>query len=323
MKAVVVRQHGGPDVLEVLDQPTPEPGPGQVRVDVAAAGVNFIDVYERSGAYRVPLPCVAGSEGAGTVSAVGPDVAGVLVGDRVAWAMERGGGYAEQVLVPAGRTVPVPDAVDDETAAAVVLQGLTAHFLTRSTFPVSGGDNVLVHAAAGGVGLLLTQLARVAGARVIATTSTPEKAQLAREAGASDVILYGNADVAAEVRRLTDGAGVAVVYDGVGQATFEASLDSLRTRGTMVLFGAASGPVPPVDPQVLNAKGSLFLTRPSLAHHIADRDELVWRAREVFDWVAAGQLSVRIGGRYPLADAREAQEDLAGRRSTGKLLVVP
>jgi NADPH2:quinone reductase len=256
------------------------------------------------------------------VSAMGERVDGVSVGDRVAWAMVKGAGYAEQVLLPADRAVPVPDELDDERAAATMLQGMTAHYLTRSTYPVSGGDNVLVHAAAGGMGLLLTQLARAAGARVIGTTSTPEKAELARAAGAFDVLMY-DADIPAEVRRLTDGEGVAVVYDGVGRTTFDASLDSLRTRGMMVLYGAASGPAPAIDPQVLNKKGSLFLTRPSLAHHIVTREELLWRASEVHDWVRSGQLDVRVGGRYPLADARRAHDDLASRRTTGKLLVIP
>ena len=322
MKAVVVTDPGGPEALEVLDRPQPEPGPGQLRVDVRAAGVNFIDIYERSGRYPMPTPFVAGSEGAGVVSVVGEGVADVAVGDRVAWAMVKGAGYAEQVLVPADRAVPVPDGVDDETAAAAMLQGMTAHYLTRSTYPVTGGENVLVHAAAGGMGLLLTQLARAAGARVIGTTSTPQKAELARGAGAFDVLAY-DSDIAAEVRRLTDGEGVAVVYDGVGRATFDASLDSLRRRGTMVLFGAASGPVPPFDPQVLNAKGSLFLTRPSLAHYVVTREELLWRAGEVLDWVGSGQMRVHVGERYPLSAARRAHEDLAARRTTGKLLLIP
>lgn len=322
MRAVTVRGPGGPEVLEVTEQPTPEPGPGQVRVDVAAAGVNFIDIYFRTGTYRMPTPFVVGMEGAGRVSAIGDGVDDVAVGDRVGWAMVPGAGYAEQVLVPADRLVPLPDDVDDEAAAASLLQGMTAHFLTRSTYPVRAGDDVLVHAAAGGMGLLLTQLATRAGARVIGTTSTAEKAELVRQAGAADV-LRSDTDVAAEVRRLTDGRGVAVVYDGVGRDTFDASLDCLRTRGMMVLFGAASGPVPPFDPQVLNAKGSLFLTRPSLAHHIATREELLERAGDVLSWVASGELSVRVGGRYPLEEAGRAHEDLAGRRTTGKLLVVP
>lgn len=323
MRAVLVRDFGGPEVLEVADLPEPVPGPGEVRVDVGAAGVNFIDVYHRTGKYPQPVPFVVGSEGAGTVSALGDGVDGVRVGDRVAWAMEHGSGYAQQVLVPAGRTVRVPDGIDDETAAAVMLQGLTAHYLTTSTYPVQHGHVVLVHAAAGGLGLLLTQVAVAAGARVIGTASTQEKADLARSAGATDVILYGEADVRVEVRRLTGGRGVDVVYDGVGRATFAASLDCLRTRGMMVLVGAASGAPEPLDPAALAAKGSLFLTRPSLAHHIASREELTWRARELFDWVLSGAVRVHVGARYPLAEAATAHRDLEGRRTTGKSLILP
>jgi NADPH:quinone reductase len=323
MRAVVVEQHGGPEVLGVVDLDIPEPGRGQVRVDVAASGVNFIDLYERTGAYPKQLPFVAGSEGAGTVSEVGQGVADVSVGDRVAWAMVPGGGYAEVVVVPRDRVVPVPDDVALDTAAAMMLQGLTAHYLCESTFPIKTGQTALVHAAAGGMGLLLTQMISGKGARVIGTTSSEEKAALAREAGAADVVDYTTADVVAEVRKMTEGRGVDVVYDGVGKSTFDASLDCLALRGTMVLFGAASGPVPPVDPQVLNRKGSLFLTRPTLAHHITTREELLWRASEVFGQVADGRLSVRIGGRYAYDQASRAQEDLAGRRTTGKLLIVP
>jgi NADPH2:quinone reductase len=319
----MVNRHGGPEVLEVADLDRPSPGPGEVQVEVAASGVNFIDIYERTGAYKKQPPFLAGSEGAGTVAAVGPDVTDVAVGDRVAWAMVPGGGYAEQVVVPADRVVLVPDAVPLDTAAAVMLQGMTAHYLCESTFPVEAGHTALVHAASGGMGLLLTQMISGKGARVIGTTSTEEKAALAREAGAGEVIDYTSADVVAEVRRMTDGHGVEVVYDGVGRSTFDASLDCLAVRGTMVLFGAASGPVPPLDPQVLNSKGSLFLTRPSLGHHIATRDELSWRAGEVLGQVADGRLSVRIGGRYPYEQAGQAHEDLAGRRTTGKLLIVP
>lgn len=323
MQAVIVQQPGGPEMLEVQEQPTPEPGPGQLRVDVAAAGVNFIDIYQRSGVYPLTTPFIAGSEGAGVVSAVGPDVTGVALGDHVAWAMVPGGGYASQVLIPAERAVPVPEGLGDETAAALMLQGLTAQYLCESTFPVRPGDDVLVHAAAGGVGLLLTQVVRLKGGRVIATASTPEKAELARGAGAAEVIRYTETDVASEVRRLTGGQGVAVVYDGVGESTFGASLDSLRTRGMLVLFGASSGPVQPVDPQTLNTKGSLFLTRPTLAHHIATREELLSRASTIFGWVAAGQLTVRIGARYPFSEAGRAHEDLEGRRTTGKSLLIP
>ncbi len=323
MRAVLVRRTGGPEVLEVAEVAEPEPGPSQVRVDVAAAGVNFIDVYHRTGKYPLPLPFVAGSEGAGTVSAVGEGVDDVAVGDRVAWAMVHGSGYAEQVLVAADRVVPVPDGVDDETAAAVMLQGLTAQYLTSSTYDVGAGDVVLVHAAAGGVGLLLTQVATARGARVIATTSTAEKADLARAAGASDVVLYTETDLRAEVRRLTAGEGVHVVYDGVGRATFEAGLDCLRPRGTMVLFGASSGAPAPLDPAVLGAKGSLFLTRPSLAHHVATTQDLRQRAAQVLGWVADGLLQVRVGARYLLADSAAAHSDLEARRTTGKSIVLP
>lgn len=323
MQAIVVARTGGPEVLEPQERPTPEPGPGEVGVDVAACGVNFIDIYQRSGLYSMTLPFIAGSEGAGVVTSVGTDVRDVSVGDHVAWAGVAGGGYAGQVVVPADRAVPVPDGVGDETAAALMLQGMTAQYLCESTYPVQKGDDVLVHAAAGGVGLLLTQMVTQKGGRVIATTSSDEKARLAREAGAAEVIDYTRADIAEEVRRLTDGVGVAVAYDGVGQATFEASLDSLRLRGMLVLFGAASGPVPAFDPQTLNAKGSLFLTRPTLVHYVAEREELLSRATQVLDQAAGGRLSVRIGGRYPLADAQRAHEDLAGRRTTGKLLLIP
>ncbi len=323
MKAVVVREPGGPDVLHVEDVPEPTPGSGEVRVAVAAAGVNFIDVYHRMGKYRLRTPFISGCEGAGVVVAVGPDVTDVDQGDRVAWAMVPGAGYARQVVVPAARLVPIPADISEDTAAAVMLQGLTAQYLTSSTYPLGRGDVALVHAAAGGVGLLLSQVAVNKGARVIATTSTAEKAELVKAAGASDVIRYDRVDVPTEVRRLTSGAGVDVVYDGVGRSTFDASLDSLRPRGMMVLYGAASGAPAPVDPSVLNTKGSLFLTRPSLAHHIAGREELVGRAAQVFDWVSSGKLRVRVGARYRLTDARRAHEDLEGRRTTGKSLIMP
>lgn len=323
MQAVVVHRPGGPTSLVPEDIPVPSPGPAEVRVRVSAAGVNYIDVYHRTGKYPLPVPFVAGSEGAGVVSAVGTEVDRVRIGDHVSWAMVPGAGYAEQVLVAADRVVPVPADVDDETAAAIMLQGLTAHYLTTSTYAVSPGDVVLVHAAAGGVGLLLTQVATAKGARVIATTSTAAKAELATAAGAAETILYGEADVAEEVRQLTDGAGTAVVYDGVGKSTFDASLRSLRPRGTMVLYGAASGPPDPIDPNLLNVLGSLFLTRPSLAHHIATRAELLERATELFEWVSSGALSVRVGARYALADAARAHEDLEARRTTGKSLLIP
>jgi NADPH2:quinone reductase len=323
MRAVLVHQHGGPEVLVVQDLPTPDPGPGELRVDVAAAGVNFIDVYYRTGAYPLQTPFIVGSEGAGVVSAVGTGVTGFLVGDHVAWAMVPGAGYAEQVIVPSGRTVPVPGGIDDEAAAAVLLQGMTAHYLTRSTYPARPGETALVHAAAGGVGLLLTQVLSTRGVRVIATTSTEDKAALARAAGAADVIRYDREDVAGEVSRLTDGRGVDVVYDGVGRATFEGSIDSLRPRGMFVLYGAASGPVAPVDPSLLQSKGSLFFTRPTLAHYAAARAELLERARELFAWVASGELSVRVGARYTLEQAQQAHRDLEGRRTTGKSLIIP
>jgi NADPH:quinone reductase len=323
VQAIVVEKTGGPEVLQPQERPTPEPGQGEIVVDVAACGVNFIDIYQRSGLYPMELPFVAGSEGAGVVRSIGDGVTAAGVGDRVAWAGVNGAGYTDQAVLPAERAVQVPDGLEDETAAALMLQGMTAHYLCESTYPVRKGDDVLLYAAAGGVGLLLTQMMARKGARVIATTSSAEKAELAREAGAADVIDYTETDVADEVRRLTDGAGVAVVYDGVGGSTFEASLDSLRPRGTLVLFGASSGPVPPVDPQTLNGKGSLYLTRPKLADYTADRGELLWRASDVLGWAAQGQLSVRVGARYPLAEAARAHADLAGRRTTGKLLLVP
>ena len=323
MRAVVVEETGGSDKLVVREMDPPRPRPDEVLVDVAAAGVNFIDTYQREGLYPRDLPFVVGSEGAGTVTAVGSDVADIAVGDRVAWGQVDSRGYAEQVAVPAGKAVPVPDGIDLDQAAAVMLQGMTAHYLCESTFPAQGGQTALVHAAAGGVGLLLTQMLAAKGVRVLATTSTEEKAALARGAGAAEVIRYTEVDLVPEVRRLTDGAGVEVVYDGVGRSTFDAGLDVLEPRGMMVLFGASSGPVPPLDPQVLNRKGSLFLTRPTLANYVATRDELLWRAGSVLEQVAYGTLDVRIGGRYPLDEAGRAHDDLEGRRTTGKLLIVP
>jgi len=324
MRAVLVNEHGGPEVLVAQDLPSPEPGPDELRVDVAAAGVNYIDVYYRTGAYPIPRPFIAGSEGAGTVSAVGSEATGGFrEGDHVVWAMVPGAGYAEQVIVPAVRAVPVPAGIDDETAAAVFLQGLTAHYLTRSTYPARPGETALVHAAAGGVGLLLTQVLATRGVRVIATTSTAAKAALALEAGAAEVIRYDRDDVATEVSRLTEARGVDVVYDGVGAATFDGSIDSLRPRGMFVLYGAASGNVAPVDPQLLQAKGSLFFTRPTLGHYVAARHELLDRSRELFAWVASGELSVRVGARYTVDQAPRAHQDLESRRTTGKSLIVP
>jgi NADPH2:quinone reductase len=321
MRAIQIKALGGPEVLALTDLPTPEPGPGQVRVRLAGTGVNFIEIYQRIGYYPMTLPYVPGGEGAGTVSAVGPDVIGVAVGDRVA-STNLVGAYAEEALVAADRVLPIPDGVDTETAAAAMLQGMTAHYLLQDSYPVEEGDTVLVHAAAGGMGLLLTQLATRLGATVIGTVSTVEKEELARAAGAAHVIRYTETEVAPEVRRLTGGDGVAVVYDGVGKDTFDASLASLRLRGSLVLYGAASGAVPPFDPQRLQAAGSVFLTRPTLVHHIVTTQELRRRGADLFGWIQNG-LSIRIHDRYPLAEAGRAHTDLASRRTTGKLLLVP
>jgi NADPH2:quinone reductase len=322
MDAIVVRAFGGPEQLVVEDVPMPEPGPGQVRVRLAAIGVNFVDVYVRTGYYPGPLPRTPGTEGAGTVVAVGPGVGSVRVGDRVA-SVNLDGAYAQEALVAADRVVPLPDGVSEETAAAALLQGMTAHYLLLDTYPVRPGDVVLVHAAAGGMGLLLTQLASRFGATVIGTVSTEKKERLARDAGASEVVRYGpDTDVAAEVRRLTGGTGVAAAYDGVGGATFDASLASLRVRGTLVLYGAASGAVPPFDPQRLQSAGSVYLTRPTLNHHVVEAAELARRSRDLFGWLADG-LVIRIHDRYRLAEARRAHEDLEARRTTGKLLLIP
>ncbi|MBT2228432.1 quinone oxidoreductase [Nonomuraea sp. NEAU-A123] len=315
MRAIVITAHGGPEVLEYTEHPDPEPGDGQVVVDVAASGVNFIDIYQRSGAYPLALPSPLGSEGAGVVSAVGPDVTDVSVGDTVAWANVLGS-YAEKVAVPAARVVPVPASVSAELAAATMLQGMTAHYLTHSTYEVKPGDSVLVHAGAGGMGQLLIQLAKLRGATVHTTVSSEEKEKVARAAGADEVLRY---DDFADVLR----GQVDVVYDGVGAATFDGGLEALRPRGLMALYGAASGPVPPLDPQRLNKSGSLFLTRPTLVHYIADREELLWRASDLFGWIAAGELKINVSHRYPMAEAGRAHEDLAARRTTGKLILVP
>jgi NADPH2:quinone reductase len=322
LKAIRVGRYGGPEVLALEEIPSPEPGAGQALVRLEVSGVNYIDIYHRTGLYPSPLPFTPGMEGAGVVEAVGPGVVEVEVGDRVAYAMEQGS-YAEAHLVEAWKLVPLPEGMSFELAAASMLQGMTAHYLTHSTYPLSGGETVLVHAAAGGVGLLLIQLAKKKGARVIGTVSTGEKAHLAREAGADEVILYTEADFEAEVRRLTDGRGAHVVYDSVGQATFEKSLNCLKPRGMMVLFGQASGPVEAFDPTVLAQKGSLFLTRPVLAAYAADRRELLQRAGDVLHWVATGELRVRIHKVYRLAEAQEAHRDLEGRKTSGKLLLVP
>ena len=320
MRAIVVRELGGPEAMVLAEHPEPAAGPGQVLVQAAAAGVNFIDIYRRTGVYPQPVPYVPGSEGAGTVLAAGEGVTEFSPGDHVAWA-EGPGSYAERVAVDARQAVPVPEGVDLKAAAAVMLQGLTAHYLCHSTYAVTEGTVAVVHAAAGGVGLLLTQMIKAVGGTVIATTSSTQKAALAKQAGADFVTTYG--DFPGVVREATDGRGAHVVFDGVGKDTFDASLSTLRPRGMMVLFGGSSGQVPPVNPQRLNSGGSLFLTRPTLAHYIADRTELLWRSGDLFRWVGKGELSVRIGAEYPLADAPRAHEDLAGRRTTGKLVLVP
>lgn len=320
--AVQVRRTGGPEVLEVTDVQLDRPGPRELLVDVAAAGVNYIDTYQRSGIYPMELPYTPGLEGAGTVTAVGSEVDEFAVGDRVAW-QGAPGGYAQQALVPADIAVPVPEGVSDEAAAALLLQGITAHYLLNSTYQLSAGETVLVHAAAGGVGLLLVQLAKAKGARVIGTVSTTEKEQLARQAGADEVIRYTEQDFVAATRELTSGEGVPVVYDGVGASTYEGSLSCLRPRGLLALFGASSGPVPPIDPQRLNAGGSLYLTRPKIMDYTRTREELQWRASELLGAVRDGTLTVRVGQRYPLQQARNAHEDLEGRRTTGKVLLLP
>jgi NADPH2:quinone reductase len=320
MRAIVIREAGGADVLESRDVPEPAAGEGQVRVAVEAIGVNYRDVYEREGRYGTKLPAVAGAEGAGTVVEVGSGVEDVAAGDRVAWSNVPAS-YAEQVVADAARVVPVPDGVSSELAAAALLQGMTAHYLVTDTFPVSADHVIVVHAAAGGVGQLLTQIAKVRGAVVVATASTDQKRERAQALGADHAIPYeGFADAVLE---LTDGEGAAAVFDGVGQATFDESLRAVRTRGTMVLYGAASGPVEPFDPRRLEHEGSLYLTRPSLRHYTTTREELRRRAAEVFSLVGGGRLEVEIGGRYALEDARRAHEDLESRRTTGKLLLVP
>jgi NADPH2:quinone reductase len=322
MKAVQVKQVGGPEVMEVVELPVPQPKANEAVVKLAAAGVNFIDVYYREGRYKAPLPFVLGQEGAGVVTAVGTEVKSVKVGDRVAWTAQLGS-YAEYAAVPADRLVPIPPGVSDHEAAAAMLQGMTAQYLSHDTYPLKKGETALVHAAAGGVGLLLVQMAHNIGARVIATVSTEDKAKLARGAGADEVILYTQADFEAETKRLTGGKGVDVVYDSVGKTTFDKGLNILRPRGMMVLFGGSSGAVPPFDLIILTHKGSLFLTRPSLANYISTREELVARSGAVFSMIAAGTLKLRIEHTYPLAEAQRAQRDLEGRKTTGKLLLIP
>jgi NADPH2:quinone reductase len=320
MRAIVVSELGGPEAMVIGERPEPVAGPGQVVVEVAAAGVNFIDIYRRSGVYKQPVPYIPGSEGAGKVVAVGEGVHEYGAGDRVAWS-EGPGSYAERVAVAAENAVPVPDGIDLKAAGAVMLQGLTAHYLCRSTFPVGEGTIAVVHAAAGGVGLLLTQMIKDLGGSVVATTSSTPKAVLAKQAGADFVTTYE--EFPAVVREVTGGRGADVVFDGVGQATFDASVSVLRPRGMMVLFGGSSGQVPPFDLQRLNSGGSLFVTRPTLVNYVADRTELLWRAADIFEGITKASLHVRVGGEYPLADASRAHEDLAGRRTTGKLILIP
>ncbi len=322
MLALRIHAHGGPENIVAEDIPVPVPGPGELRIRVAAAGINYIDTYKRGGLYPVPLPHTLGQEAAGTVTAVGPGVTGFAVGDRVASAAAIGA-YAAEALLPAAQTVPVPAGVTLEQAAAVLLQGLTAHYLAVDTFPLGPGHSALVHAAAGGVGLLLVQIAKRRGARVIATVGTEAKAALAREAGADEVCVYSRDNFTAAARTFTVGRGVDVVYDGVGKATFEGSLDSLRPRGFMVSFGNASGPVAPFAPLLLSQKGSLFFTRPTLAHYTRTSEELRARTNDLFGWIAAGQLKVRVGATYPLSAAAEAQRALESRATTGKVLLVP
>lgn len=322
MKAIQVSQTGGPEVLAPVDLPIPKPKPDEALVQVKAAGVNFIDVYFREGRYPAQLPFIDGQEGAGVVTEVGNEVKLVQPGDRVAYT-GRLGSYAEYAAVPAQRLVKIPDALSFEQAAAAMLQGMTAHYLTHSTYKLQSGETALIHAAAGGVGLLLVQMAKNIGARVIGTAGTQEKAQLARDAGADECIIYTEADFEAETKRLTDGKGVHVVYDGVGKATFDKDLNVLLPRGFLVLFGGSSGAVPPFDLIQLSQKGSLYITRPTLVNYTVTREELEWRANDVLGWIAAGELKLRIHKTYPLEDAAQAHRDLEGRKTTGKLLLIP
>jgi len=322
MRAIRVHEFGGPDAMKLEEVPTPKPADGQALVRIEAAGVNFIDVYQRTGLYKNPLPYGLGLEGAGVVEAVGGGVTTVRVGDRVAWTGIPGS-YATHNAVPADKLVTLPAGVDARAGASAMLQGMTAHYLVTSTYPLKKGDICLIQAAAGGMGLLLCQMAKMRGATVIGTVSTEEKAALAKEAGADHVILYTKQDFEPEVKRITDGAGVHVVYDGVGQTTFDKGINCLRPRGLMALFGAASGPVPPLDLQILNARGSLFVTRPSLNHHIAARSELLERAGDVLGWVRDGKVKLRVEHQFPLAEAAEAHRALEGRKTTGKILLIP
>jgi NADPH2:quinone reductase len=322
MKAIRILQHGGPEALKIEEVPLPIPGEEQALIRLEAIGVNFIDVYHRTGLYKVAPPFTPGMEGAGVVESVGKNVKDIQPGDRVAYAMTMGS-YADHAIVPSWQLIKLPGGVDTRLGAAIMLQGMTAHYLTQTTYPVKSGDSILVHAAAGGVGLLVIQMAKKKGARVIGTVSTDEKAKLAREAGADEVIFYTRQDFETETRRLTQGKGVQVVYDSVGKSTFEKSLNCLVPRGMMVLFGQSSGPVPPFDPGLLAAKGSLFLTRPSLTQYAATRQELLHRAGEVLEWVASGALRVRIEKTFPLVQAPEAHRQLEGRMTTGKVLLIP
>lgn len=322
MKAIRVHEFGGPDVLKYEDLPVPEPSAGEARVKIEAIGLNYIDIYQRTGIYPMELPFTLGREAAGVVDAVGADVTEVKKGDRVAYAMVPGS-YSEYAVLPAKRLVPLPKGLDTRTAAAAMLQGMTVHYLTHTTYALKKGERALIHAAAGGVGLLLIQVAKRLGATVYGTVSTEEKARLAKEAGADEVILYNQTDFAAEVKRLTKDLGVHVVYDSVGKDTFENSLDCLRPRGYMVLFGASSGAVPPFNLATLAGKGSLFVTRPSLAHYTIDRKELLQRANDLFNWITSGELKLRISQTFPLAEAAEAHRQLESRKTTGKVLLIP
>jgi NADPH2:quinone reductase len=322
MKAIRVSSPGASDVMKLEEVPTPKPGQGELLVKIAAAGLNYIDTYQRSGLYKMPLPFTPGNEAAGTVESVGPGVSGFSAGDPVAYTGVTGS-YAEYAIIPAAKGVKVPKGMDLKVAASIMLQGMTAHYLAVDTYPLKKGDWCLVHAGAGGVGLLLIQMAKMRGANVITTVSTPDKAKLAKDAGADHVILYTQVDFEAETKKIVGDRGVDVVYDAVGKTTFDKGLNVLRRRGLMVLYGASSGPVGPMDLQVLNAKGSIFVTRPSLVHHTFTREELEHRAGEVMGWVTAGKLKVRIGATYPLAQAKQAHDDLEGRKTTGKVLLIP
>jgi NADPH2:quinone reductase len=320
MKTIQVAETGGPENMQVVDAPTPKPGPKQALVRIHASGVNFIDVYFRIGLYKAEKPVALGNEGAGVVESVGPEVTEVAPGDRVAYAMARGS-YAEYAIVPSAQLVKIPEHVSFEQAAAAMLQGMTAHYLTHSTYPLKAGKTCLVHAAAGGAGGLIVQMAKMLGAHVFATVGSEEKARIARQHGADDVIVYTQQDFEAEVKSATGGRGVDVVYDSVGKSTFEKSLNCLHPRGLLALFGQSSGPVPPFDPTILNGKGSLYLTRPSLAHYLLTRSELEWRAGDVLGWISTGKLKLQIYRTYPLAEAAQAHRDLESRKSVGKLLL--